>query len=97
MELSLIKLWHATGKCRCLNLATYFGDNRGPHSHHFDQERDALKSAGKCGQCARETSQSHLPVRHWAKVVGHAVRAKYLSIAMTDLAGENGCSKTKGS
>lgn len=91
VELALIKAWHATGKRKYLDLATYFVDERGQQPHYFDQERDARgEPAGKYGQGTYEYSQSHLPVRQQTKVVGHAVRAMYLYTAMADLAAEHG-------
>lgn len=78
VEIALIKAWHATGKRKYLDLATYFVDERGKQPHYFDQERDARgEPAGKYGQGTYEYSQSHLPVRQQTKVVGHAVRAMY--------------------
>ena len=91
IELALVKAWHATGKRKFLDLATYFIDERGAQPHYFDIERDARgEPAGKYGQGTYEYSQSHIPVRQQTKVVGHAVRAMYMYTAMADLAAEHG-------
>ena len=91
IELALVKAFHATGKRKFLDLATYFIDERGAQPHYFDIERDARgEPAAKYGQGTYEYSQSHLPVRQQTKVVGHAVRAFYMYTAMADLAAEHG-------
>ncbi len=91
IELALIKLYHASGNERYLNLAKYFVDERGQssqYSHYYDFEarlrgEDPLKFN-------YEYCQAHLPVREQKRVVGHAVRAMYLYSAMADLARETG-------
>ena len=91
IELALVKAWHATGKRKFLDLATYFIDERGALPHYFDIERDARgEPAEAFRQGTHEYSQSHLPVRQQTKVVGHAVRAMYMYSAMADLAAEHG-------
>ena len=91
IELALVKAFHATGKQKFLNLASYFIDERGAQPHYFDQEAEARgEPKGKYGQGTYEYSQSHLPVRAQTKVVGHAVRAMYMYSAMADLAAEHG-------
>lgn len=91
IELALVKAFHATGKRKFLDLATYFIDERGAQPHYFDQEAAARgEPAGKFHQGTHEYSQSHLPVRAQTKVVGHAVRAMYMYSAMADLAAEHG-------
>ncbi|MCW1918941.1 glycoside hydrolase family 127 protein [Rhodobacter sp. KR11] len=91
IELALVKAFHATGKTKFLDLATYFIDERGAQPHYFDQEAAARgEPAGKYGQGTYEYSQSHIPVRQQTKVVGHAVRAMYMYTAMADLAAEHG-------
>ena len=93
IELALVKLYHLTGDRRHLDLAAYFVNERGnQHPHYFDVERGERQRRGIDTQpYAHDTyeySQSHLPVREQAKVVGHAVRAMYLYTAMADLAVE---------
>lgn len=90
IELALVKLFHATGIRKYLDLATYFIDERGRQPHYFHQEREARGEAPESfGQGTYEYNQSHLPVRDQTKVVGHAVRAMYMYTAMADLAAEN--------
>ena len=91
IELALVRAFHATGKRKYLDLATYFIDERGAQPHYFDIERDARGEApGHYGQGTYEYGQAHLPVRQQTKVVGHAVRAMYMYTAMADLAAEHG-------
>lgn len=91
IELALVKLYHATGIRKYLDLATYFIDERGRQPHYFDIEREARGEAPEAYlQGTYEYSQSHLPVREQTKVVGHAVRAMYMYTAMADLAVEHG-------
>ncbi len=83
IELALVKLYHATGDQRYLQLSRYFIDERGREPHYFDQEGSAVIGG-------KEYHQAHLPVREQSEVVGHAVRAMYLYSAMADLAAETG-------
>jgi len=90
IELALIRLYHATNNPRYLKLATYFVDERGTQPHYFDLEARARgEDPAKFWAQNYEYSQSHVPVRQQAKVVGHAVRAMYLLSAAADLAHEN--------
>ena len=101
IELALVKLYHATGERRYLELSQYFVDERGSRPHYFDLETERLRRKGKKHFFTRHFesadqkfdyryNQSHLPVREQAEVGGHAVRAMYLFSAMADLAGELG-------
>ncbi len=91
IELALVKLYHATGQRKYLDLASYFIDERGAQPHYFDVERAARGEPAQAFiQGTYEYSQSHLPVRQQTKVVGHAVRAMYMYTAMADLAAEHG-------
>jgi hypothetical protein len=89
IELALIKLYHATGQDRYLQLSHYFVEERGRLPHYYHQEARARGEdpqafwAGSYAYC-----QAHAPVREQTEVVGHAVRAMYLYSAMADLAGE---------
>lgn len=94
IEMALVRAWHATGKRKFLDLATYFIDERGNTDgveHYYDME---AKERGEDPADYRfggyEYSQSHIPVREQTKVVGHAVRAMYMYAAMADLAAEHG-------
>jgi len=90
IELALMKLYHATGTRKYLDLAAYFIDERG-HAppHYFDAEAVARgEDPAKYWFGTYEYSQSHLPVRQQRTVVGHAVRAMYMYAAMADLAAD---------
>ena len=91
IELALIKLAHATGEARYLQLATYFVNERGRQPYYFDQEAQA-RGEDPAGYWARayDYCQADKPVRELATVTGHAVRAMYLYSAMADLAGLHG-------
>jgi DUF1680 family protein len=97
IELALIKLYHATGTRKYLDLAAYFINERGNQNpHYFDVEAVARGENPKdYRQGSYEYSQSHKPVREQDKVVGHAVRAMYMYSAMADLASDLGDSALK--
>lgn len=92
IELALVKLYHATGEKRYLNLAGYFIEERGQQPdglHYYDSEairrgEDPARFWGK----SYSYMQAHVPVRQQDEVVGHAVRAMYLYSTLADLAGE---------
>ena len=89
IELALIKLYHATGERKHLDLAAYFINQRGAQPHYFDAEAKARGDDPKDFWAKTyEYNQSHMPVRRQSKVVGHAVRAMYMYTAMADLAAE---------
>jgi uncharacterized protein len=91
IEIALIRLYHATGEQKHLDLARYFIDQRGQEPHYFIQEMEARgETMADWHQGTLEYNQSHLPVRQQRKVVGHAVRAMYMYTAMADLAAETG-------
>jgi DUF1680 family protein len=91
IELALVKLYHATGERRYLDLAAYFVDERGAQPHYFDVEAAARgDDPAKYHFKTHAYTQSHRPVREQREVVGHAVRAMYLYSAMADLAAELG-------
>lgn len=95
IELALIKLYHATGDQKRLDLATYFINERGKESntqpHYFTTEAAARNERPEdFHHQTFEYNQSHLPVRAQDKVVGHAVRAMYMYAAMADLAADLG-------
>jgi DUF1680 family protein len=87
IELALMKLYHATGTRKYLDLAAYFINERGSAPHYFDVEARARgDDPAKYWFATYEYSQSHVPVRQQRTVVGHAVRAMYMYAAMADLA-----------
>lgn len=94
LELALVKLYHATGNRRYLDLASFFIDERGQSGpgkeHYYDIEaRERGENPHKFWARSYEYNQSHQPIREQEKVVGHAVRAVYLFSAVADLADEN--------
>ncbi len=72
VEIGLVRLFHATGERKYLDLARYFLDIRGRK-----REGDPLRG---------EYQQDHAPVLEQREAVGHAVRACYMYAAMTDIA-----------
>lgn len=92
IELALVRLYHATGEERYLNLAKYFVDERGkPNPHYYDVEAIARGDDPKAFWAKNyEYCQAHVPIREQTKVVGHAVRAMYLMSGVADLAHEFG-------
>ena len=84
VELALVKLYRATGNRKYLDQAKFFLDERG---------RAHTVPPAKFGQGSRffmyndlSYRQDHLPVVEQKQAVGHAVRATYLYIGMTDVA-----------
>ncbi|MGH7594913.1 MAG: glycoside hydrolase family 127 protein [bacterium] len=89
IELALVKLYHATGERRYLQLAKYFVDERGRQPHYFDLEARARgEDPASYWAKTHEYTQSHIPVREQIVPGGHAVRGMYLYSAMADLAAE---------
>lgn len=78
IELALVKLYHATGEKRYLDLSKHFIDKRGTE----DDLQYHVESDGP------EYFQRHLPVREQKVAAGHAVRACYLYSGMADIAKE---------
>lgn len=93
LELALVKLYHATGNERYLELSKFFIDERGTSSpekpHFYDVEaRERGEDPTRFLFKTYEYNQAHQPIREQKKVVGHAVRAVYLFSAVADLADE---------
>ena len=81
IELGLMRLARKTGRSRYAELARFFLDARGSAGR--------VGSAGPDGSGPTDNaaySQDHLPVLEQTEAVGHAVRAVYLYIAMTEAA-----------
>lgn len=83
LELALVRLYHATGNRKYLNLSKYFIDERGQEPNYFVQEN-------KDNANVLVNRQAHEPLRNQTEAVGHAVRAVYLYSGMTDIAAETG-------
>lgn len=80
IELALVKLFHATGEKRYLDLSAFFIDNRGRN------EKDQNSSDHAYGRQV----QDHAPCVEQVTAEGHAVRASYMYSAMADIARERG-------
>ena len=80
IELALIKLYHATGEKRYLDLSCFFIDSRGRN------DKDAAADQWSQGRQA----QDHAPCAEQTTAEGHAVRAAYMYSAMADVARERG-------
>lgn len=79
IELALVRLYHATGEKRYLELAKYFIDTRGTSER--DKTYDAFDT---------RYAQDNQPVRFLDRAEGHAVRYAYLFAAAADIAREYG-------
>ncbi len=93
IELALVRLYHATGSRRYLELSKYFVEERGRQGpdkpHYFDMEaRERGEDPAEFWAKTYEYCQAEEAIRRQEKVVGHAVRAMYLLSAVADLAGE---------
>ena len=90
IELALVRLYHATGEQRYLELSKYLVEERGQSDpHYYDIEAVARgEDPRKFWAKTYEYCQAHTPIRQQDKVVGHAVRAMYLLSGVADLAHE---------
>ncbi|WP_020429051.1 glycoside hydrolase family 127 protein, partial [Paenibacillus riograndensis] len=90
IELALVKLFHATGEEKYLQLSRYFLEQRGSQPHYFEQEWEKRGRTLHFPQLSmvhdHPYSQSHLPVREQTTAEGHAVRLVYMCTAMADIA-----------
>lgn len=84
IELALVKLYKATGEQRYLKLAKFFLDERG---HYRGRKLYAVyvKDSNDMVIDIEHYHQDHKPVVEQTEAVGHAVRAVYLYIGMTDV------------
>ena len=89
VELALMRLYHATGDARYMELARCFIDRRG--TDYFAKEA-ATRGWTLWNMSAedREYAQNVAPVREAQDAVGHAVRAVYLYTGMAALAVQTG-------
>lgn len=82
VEIGLIKLYRVTGKEDYLKLAKFFLDERG----HYHGGEVYPKTSPFYIYNSEEYLQNHRPVLEQTEAVGHAVRATYMYMAMTDVA-----------
>ena len=82
IELALVKLYHATGERRYLDLAKYFVDERGQSPNYFLE----VEHQDPCAYGGMDYFQADRPVRELQEAKGHAVRAVYLYSGMADVA-----------
>ncbi len=80
LKIGLLRLFRLTGDERYYKAAKFFLDERG---------RDDLPRSGEYAR-DRRYAQDHKPVVSQDEAVGHAVRATFLYIAMTDVAALSG-------
>ena len=82
IELALVRLYHATGERRYLELSKYMVEERGQSNpHYYDMEAMARgEDPRKFHFRTYEYCQAHAPIREQDKVVGHAVRVMYLHV-----------------
>ena len=91
VELALVRLYHATGQKKYLDLATYFINERGQKPHYFHEEAKARGEDPKqYWATTYEYCQAHVPVREITDIGGHSVRAMYLLTGMASVAGATG-------
>lgn len=89
LEMALVKLYHATGERRYLDLSKYFIDERGQQPHYFDIEaRERGDDPAKFWATTYHYCQAHAPLREQDTATGHAVRACYLYAGAADIARE---------
>jgi len=81
IELSLIKLWRATGEKRYFELARFFVENRG-RKFFAEEHRTPLD------RYDGSYWQDDVPICDHRNIKGHAVRACYLLSGATDVAAE---------
>ncbi len=80
IEIALPKLYRVTGDRKYLEMARFFIEQRGDHTH-----REPLRILSD-----PEYYQDHKPVFQQEEAVGHAVRAGYFYSAITDVAALSG-------
>ena len=99
IELALVRLYHATGEQKYLQLSKAFIDRRGKQPYFFEEESlargvDTTKTANQKRHLKYYLKsrgpyaeyQAHRPVREQDEPIGHAVRAMYLYSGMADIA-----------
>lgn len=85
IELALVRLYHATGNGKYLELSKYFIEERGKHPYFFDLEEES-RTEHRVAKRKEDYFQAHQPVRQQKTAEGHAVRALYLFSGAADIA-----------
>ena len=96
IEIGLLRLYHATGEERYLNLAKYFLMERGKHPDFFKEQAAVYEGPNALSgieKAANSYFQNHAPVLEQDTAEGHAVRVVYLCTALADLAATTGDSE----
>lgn len=89
VELALMRMYHATGEKKCLELAEHFVNIRGVDPHFYEKERAKINwTVWNNDPTNYEYEQNYAPVRKQDRATGHAVRAVYLYTGMASLAKE---------
>lgn len=89
VEVSLVKLYRATGERRYLDTARYFIVERGSEPNYFLAEIEKRGGKGifpELQDYDLKYSQAHTPPVKQRDIEGHAVRAMYMCATMADLA-----------
>ncbi|SDB41653.1 hypothetical protein SAMN02910298_02067 [Pseudobutyrivibrio sp. YE44] len=93
IEIGLLRLYHATGEAKYLNLAKYFLMERGKHPNFFKEQAavyDGPNALSGIEKAPNTYFQNHVPVMEMDTAEGHAVRVVYLCTALADLAATTG-------
>ncbi len=87
VELALMRMYHATGNKKCLELAAHFINVRGVDPAYYIKEREKIDwTVWNNDPTNFEYEQNAAPVREQTDATGHAVRAVYLYSGMAALA-----------
>jgi len=84
IELALVKLYRATGNRKYLDQAKFFLDQRG--REHTVAPVEFERGSRFFMYNDKAYRQDHAPILEQPRAVGHAVRATYMFIGMTDVA-----------
>lgn len=90
VELALVRMYHATGKKKYLELAAHFIDARGTDDFYARERLEHPWTVWGLDPGDRKYLQCQSPVREQMEATGHAVRAVYLYSGMADVAKETG-------
>jgi len=87
VELALVRMYHATGESKYLELAAHFINVRGVDSDYFIKERKQFPwTVFNMDPHDKSYLQNQVPLRKMTEATGHAVRMVYLLSGMADIA-----------